>query len=385
MSVQLIYHTPESMAGGISPFDATIMQMVAGREVRLACPYLGLTYLNRLTQQADHWRLITDVPEWLRAMTPKERQQVEEFIAHHRDQIHHCQDLHAKVVIAGPQAMTGSANFTQKGMTGRVEVSVLFADCEPVDELRAWFDLLWSQTAPVVGEELRRWREVLPTQDVRLEAPPISCRFPGVAARLSPLPMIAEGTDVEERLLSRLRLAPNRQWMESWLDLAQTLLETTGLSSDDRRLVISLPNDKEIPIIIGSRIVLMAFRRERRTDHRLIPDYRFHDDHQTVDLILPASYRPRFQQLPRAAHYWFFKKHYSDEQRNEDAPICLGFTMPAEFTFPAGVRAAWLEAAQQECDRHHSSSYRRKHQPQLYSLICDPAYRRQVLDVAFSG
>jgi hypothetical protein len=125
MSAQLIYHTPDRMAGGVSPFDTVIMDMVEGRELRIACPYLGLAYLQRIVDRGTGWRLLTDVQEWLASQSRESRSSIVEFLLANPDRIRHCKDLHAKVLIAGTRALTGSANFTDKGILSRVEVSVL--------------------------------------------------------------------------------------------------------------------------------------------------------------------------------------------------------------------------------------------------------------------
>ena len=48
MPVKLVHHTPESIAGGVSPFDAAIMDIATDRDVRIACPFLGVRYLQRV-------------------------------------------------------------------------------------------------------------------------------------------------------------------------------------------------------------------------------------------------------------------------------------------------------------------------------------------------
>ena len=53
MSTKLIYHDKESSAGGISPFDRTITEIVENKNVCIVCPYISVGYLSRLT----HWRI----------------------------------------------------------------------------------------------------------------------------------------------------------------------------------------------------------------------------------------------------------------------------------------------------------------------------------------
>jgi hypothetical protein len=142
MSTSLVYHTDETMSGGVSPFDAAVMDMVVGKELLIACPYLGLDYLNRMTRPAAGWRLLTDVGEWLASHAPEPRRRVVEFVLDNAARVRHCAGLHAKVLVAGAKALAGSANFTDKGIRRRVEVSVLFDGGGPVDELRGWYESL---------------------------------------------------------------------------------------------------------------------------------------------------------------------------------------------------------------------------------------------------
>ena len=125
--------------------------MVEGQELCIACPYLGLSYLQRILERANGWRLLTDVQEWLSSHSLDSRGRIVNFVVANTQRIRHCKDLHAKVLIAGTRALAGSANFTDKGVTGRVEVPVLFDGCEEVDELRAWSIYCGIKPAPLLN------------------------------------------------------------------------------------------------------------------------------------------------------------------------------------------------------------------------------------------
>jgi ribosome assembly protein YihI (activator of Der GTPase) len=58
--------------------------------------------------------------------------------------------------------------------------------------------------------------------------------------------------EAENQLIERLgELAPDRQWAENYLDLVQELVEVSGLSNDDPRLAMTLPEQKvELPVNI---------------------------------------------------------------------------------------------------------------------------------------
>lgn len=78
--------------------------------------------------------------------------------------IRHCKDLHAKVILAEAKALLGSANFTEKGITGRTEVSVLFEGEPQVEELQVWFQSLWLQSSPIKLSEVSNYIDLLPSK-----------------------------------------------------------------------------------------------------------------------------------------------------------------------------------------------------------------------------
>jgi len=185
MSASLVYHTAETMSGGVSPFDAAVMDMVVGQELLIACPYLGLDYLRRMTRPAAGWRLLTDVGEWLASHAADPRRRVVECVLANADRVRHCAGLHAKVLVAGGKALVGSANFTEKGITERVEMSVTFDGGRQVEALRVWFESLWKQTGPVKEADLRAWLAATPPR-ASFGPPPLPSLYPGVSSTLAP-------------------------------------------------------------------------------------------------------------------------------------------------------------------------------------------------------
>ena len=47
MGTKLIYHVKESSAGGISPFDLTITEIVKNKDIYIVCPYISIGHLDR--------------------------------------------------------------------------------------------------------------------------------------------------------------------------------------------------------------------------------------------------------------------------------------------------------------------------------------------------
>ena len=387
MTARLIYHTPESIAGGVSPFDIAISEMIKNEDLRIACPYIGLSYFERMIEKCGSWRLITDVQELLRSNGGDSRDQIVQLILANPERVRHCKDLHAKVLIGQRQALTGSANFTTKGITGRVEVSVLFEVGEQVDELRAWFDLLWSQTKPVLPADLRAYAVTTPQPAWLGAIAPLPCDFPGVAATLLHTAMPPGGSpDAEARLIECLRQAPDRQWADSFLDMANDLLNVTGLQNDDPRLDMAIRREKFLAITIGCRIVLAAFRVDKVQDWEgwkwLMPNYVKPPSHAVVELILPASLAPHIEGLQEAIRHGSYDPRFSGETR-ENVPRFVSFSKPSVFGFSAEVIEAWKKASLVESDNQDRSNFKKYHQPFFHRAVTDLAYRHRLLDRVF--
>lgn len=142
MTIRLLYHDPKS-PGGVSPFDEAILSIAREGELKLACPYISLDYLNRVINGTS-WRLLTDIQEWLDNQASVARSKVVEFLSEHHACVRNYPRLHAKVVIGSQTLMFGSANFTHSGILSRAEVSAIIDDAAQVGELTAWFEACWS-------------------------------------------------------------------------------------------------------------------------------------------------------------------------------------------------------------------------------------------------
>lgn len=199
MSAKLIYHPAETTSGHVSPFDRAISEMVSGADLLIACPYLGVDYVKRIVARARSWRLLSDVNEWLASHSVESRKAIIAFIENNKAQIRHCPGLHAKVLVSGPKALVGSANFTEKGVTRRVEMCVLF-DNEPlVVELRRWFESIWQQTSAVGEADLETTAGAMPPPSSE-PARPLPSNFAGVRSKLVPVAQPRDGSVVDGSL-----------------------------------------------------------------------------------------------------------------------------------------------------------------------------------------
>lgn len=376
MPIRLIYHTLEEQAGTISPFDEAITEMVEGQHTLIACPYLGMDYLRRITSLSASWRVITDIEEWLRLHEVPERSAIQQFVEQHHQDIHHVKDLHAKVIVAGTRALVGSANFTQKGITGRTEMSVLFEDEPQVEELRQWFEALWLQSAVVEIADLHTCIGALPRQSsvslgdkTRLPSRPAPIR-----SKLKPLTTqmlpncAAQDIDAHLLLIDCVKKAPGRTWMHGYFDLMKRVIDATELRSDDPRLVTSIRKSggRLFPMSINNRWVLSPCKEDGKWYIRIIygPEFAF-----LSELQARVAHYLRFDPLPGESVNTPFLPYFKD----------IDALLSGEWD------EGWLRAAKAEITRATASPYRRYHQPVVYEAAVNLNYRALVLDAAFGA
>jgi hypothetical protein len=375
VSARLVYHTAESADGGASPFDEALVRIADGADVCVACPYLSLNYLRELLARTTSWRLLTDAEAWLSSVSHATRPDVLAWVHENESRVRHCPHLHAKVLIAPTRALVGSANFTHSGLTRNYELAVELNGETEVLELRAWFDSLWKQAEPPRADELERFRAALPIERPRTTEH-LTSTVPEVSATLSADAPSEPGSVTEQQIAERFALAPSREWIESYLDLANEMIAFTGLGPDDPRLAITLPqHEQKLPISINRRYVLRA--RLSESGEHVQPDT------AGVGLILPAKYRQGCTAMEGYRSEWVFER-WAKGETDADVPVFVTFARSAPIRFERAIREAWREVALAECDHGRASSYRRFHQPLLYRATTDAKYRRQLLDLAFA-
>ena len=189
MTIQLIYHTNGRQKS--SPFDKAICELVTKKDIAIACPYLGISYLQKILSLCNTWRLLTDVSAWLDSYirNPEQLFLIQEFIEKNTDHIHHYHNIHAKVIIAQDGALIGSANLTNQGIRYRQEMSVLIKSSIQVEELFTWFNRLWEDTDCLDKREKENIDSYVKTHlQLKRERPPIDdaldLRLPKTASEL---------------------------------------------------------------------------------------------------------------------------------------------------------------------------------------------------------
>ena len=165
MAFRLLYHDPD-LRGAVSPFDRALLSITTGDDVRLACPYISLPYLERLIRCSASWRLLTDVEEWLRSESRKNREDIFRFLVRYEPMIRHCHRLHAKVAVGSRAAMLGSANFTDLGIRGRTEMSIMIEEEPHIRQLTEWFETYWARGQELRLSDIRKYLKTLPEDAV---------------------------------------------------------------------------------------------------------------------------------------------------------------------------------------------------------------------------
>ncbi len=372
MTTKLVYHTAESITGETSPFDEAIHQIIKDDYISIACPYLSLNYLQHITKNCRFWRLLTDVEAWLSSSKSIDRQAIQDFIGENSDRVHHYKNLHAKMIVGEEKALVGSANFTKKGITERIELSVFFDKEKQIEELRQWFDNLWQQTSSIEEKELSAYVQALPDIEISKANIFLSFNAPGVKAKfLNKIfhRQFAESEDEHRRLVERVKLAPSREWIDDYFNLVQELLAFTKLNNDDPRLVLSIPKtDKSLPLMVNSRCVLAAVLNKNP-----LTCYTFGSD--TTQIL---------KLIDKAHSVWQFSPLRGEKR---SPPKYLRFDgLPSSVFLDETndeIKADWCEAVLAEMKYGTYSTYRRHHKPMVYKVVVNLEYRKKVLDEAF--
>ncbi|WP_324759941.1 phospholipase D-like domain-containing protein [Haloarcula sp. GH36] len=370
---RLVYHAGDD---DDSPFDTSITDILSSSDsARIACPYIGLSYFQNLVGDVDSWRLLTDVEAWIGLYRGEARHDIQNFIETHSPQIHHVQDLHAKVVLGDEMALVGSANLTTKGISQREEMGVLLDAPETIAELSDWYDTLWSNSDTVDTDVLSEIASTSPssppttdseTPSLSSSAPRINTSIPSFHSSTSTTKEVSphgEDTDLVE-LISR---TPDREWIESYLDLMSSLISETGLDEDDPRIVTTMKQSDRIAVIINQRYVLGTFFSGTPKTGFILPDWM-----DGLDEVIEQSVEDE--------HFQFKRLVWEDESVSR--PHWLEFTRRPDEILAEKIRRHWMQAALAEADRASQSSYS-SHDPQLYRLAVNRSYRKSILDRAF--
>ncbi len=168
-------------------------------------------------------------------------------------------------------------------------------------------------------------------------------------------------------LIEIIKQAPNKQWIEEYLDLVKELLDFTGLTENDPRLSVSSTKDYGIGVNVNSRHTLTS-----RGQGKPWAGFIFGSDFDHL-----AALRDR------ATYSHQFKPHHGEVAGK--TPYILRFEGAPKIVLNVHEQKAWREAVLVELKRRKSTPYKRFHNPLAYKAVVDLEYRALVLEEAFSG
>ena len=366
---ELIYHKVGN-DGGVSVFDENVKEVTEDADARLVSPYVGKHYLKELTELADSWRLVTDFEEMVSLVGWETGDGGREFLTNHYKNVRDIRDLHAKAVITDDNAIVGSANLTEKGVSGRTEIAVLFNNTEKVNELKRWFENLWNhdKTEMIDRERVESALESASRESRRRKT---KARGSRGADRTSPVSKqmatvgsdesrtVSDDEDAYEKLVERVGQLPSHDWAARFFDLFAELIEFTGMSSDDERLVSSMPNDRgKIAITVNNRYVLVAYPR---TDE--------------VGITLPE----RDESIEEFFDYNFGTLPGESEQ---ESPYFYIFPQVTDEVL-ISRKEDWRKSVSEEMNKASASTYSDSHEPVVYRAAADSVFRQHVLSDVF--
>jgi hypothetical protein len=373
--LKLIYHK-ENAPSNVSPFDEAVVQIAHNEHVNIACPYLGLNYLSRITLLCKSWRLLTDVEAWIQSQNVNQRASILDFIKMNLNSIRHFPKLHAKTIMNENSAIFGSANFTESGICHRTELSAYLNDDDSVNELNRWFNSQWNQAFEISLDKVQDFMSALPKENPNNSAIKVSIspEIPKMDSQLllfdkkniSSTP-IYDINEYNLRLIEKVNIFSDRNWLNSYLDLAESLISRLGIKSNDSRLAMSIPQKGYwiLPISINNRYVLAPFFKKGRA-------------------MIGIIYGSEYAQMPNIQSSVIEDGKFSalSGEKEIDVPYFLKFQSAEEIIEDNVIYEGWLKAAEFELNRAQASSFRKFHSHEAFKLVMDHEYRQMIFEKA---
>jgi len=171
----------------------------------------------------------------------------------------------------------------------------------------------------------------------------------------------------ENSFIDHLRKFNDKNWIEVYFDLIAEVIDTTGLRSDDPRIVTSVVrSDAYFPVTINNRYVLAS---SKHYDNAFIICQR--EFHNREDLHSGVSYY--FNQLP-------------GERANNDVPPIL-VIIDKNLIIEPELRSSiygWRRTLIIEANRAKGSPYKKYHNPYVYKAAKNKDYRANIFGLVFN-
>lgn len=362
-TMKLIYHNIDD-SDQYSPFDSELVKLANEQNLCLVSPYIGLQYLKRLTKISKSWQLITDFEAWIISHpNKKQRFEICDFINDHFDNIKHIPDIHAKVLITDNSAFLGSANFTENGILVRTEMSVSISEQEKVDELKNWFQSLWSIAIDFNQKQLYDFIIQNENAKPQPKIKKLKSPFPNQKRKSTLVPLdsfLKTDKDYETELIKAIKKTKkDKIWLNKYFDLVKEILTDLEVEANSPKITMSVTKDLKMPISFGQRYIVCPRHRK-----------------DSIGLILPLEFRDIVADYPIAV---INDDYFYDKKENQEA-LWVDFESDIILTDDTFLFAQWKNAARAELDKTMYSGFRKAHNPFYYKAAMDYSYRQTIIE-----
>lgn len=373
--LKLIYQ-PIPPEGSDDAFASALRSVVLeSAAVDIVSPYLSLEILQRLVD-GRRFRLVTDQEACFEAGCEPA---FYEFLKEHEQFIRSLAGLHAKVVLGEHEGLFGSANLTKTGIGRRFEMASIVRR-HHLDELKTWFEALWSHSDPLdllilADQQPERSAYATPRDSAHagltktgrlgwLAGAPRQRSQPVVLGGGGMLPPSSgvEAHELEEFAERLVEVTHDRETADRVLCLLARALEHTALPAGDERLQLNYSRRNRISIGLGGRHVGWC-RREGKIREFVMMLQSFEIADQAVATIPNA----RQKIFSRNKKPW--------------APL-LYLPMEEIVDLNPMIIDDWEQAISRELQVCGRSPYLRHKRESLYYILLDPALRRTVVSLA---
>lgn len=369
--MRLLYHTPETK-NNISVFDSAIENIVKNEIIKIACPYIGMSYFKEtIISKCKDFKLITDINELFSSLRNKDDiNSALDFISNNANKIRHYSGLHSKAIITTKNVFFGSSNLTYSGINKNNELSAIFEEPDKVNELTKWFDSWWEVSAQINIQELKeKIKNYKPKQETSTSKNKlvennniINCKYSKHKKSEK------ESYEIDEDFLKNfvLKHYQDKDWLLSFCSLAKYILTKFSITNDNKRLCITCSGGRaQIAITIGKRYIL----------------YPLEEENPTINLIMPIDF-----DVNNAKKEGLYNVTYFTKYMKNDAAWCHYKTKSGAFSLSKTTIKEWEAAVEQEVYRStNQSPYRYSHQPLLYTFIMDDEFRNRIINEVYSS
>lgn len=353
---KLIYHKIDKI-NDTSPFDSAIIELVTGKKIKIACPYISIYYLEKIIRLSDGWKLITDINEWIYSGKTNNRiNNIINFIDNYKLNIRHFPSLHAKTIISNHDIFLGSSNLTDKGIFKKNELSVIISDIDIVKELNDWFDEWWNNSNIIQIADLKEMSKNIPKFEKSDKLWKARSTSPKINTTTVPkYSKSNEGYNIlpltETGLISYLQKWNNNKWEYDFFKLLQTAINLTPLKKESKYLAVTLNKKMQINFQINNRIVLRSHSSIKKN---------------CIAIILPLEFEKIMKNYPNIHKIEYFTDHKKIKQA-----LLVRFIFNDLKQLDSTIYDYWKLAIGNELNRKFTSPYKRYHQNIIYDVAID--------------